>query len=44
VDTDERLSRLESQLAEYDRLISRLKQYASCFPAGRVVLKFLGIA
>jgi hypothetical protein len=44
VDTDERLTRLESRLAEHDRLISMLKQYARMFPAGRALLKALGIS
>jgi uncharacterized coiled-coil protein SlyX len=41
-DTEERLSKLEEKLAEYDRLIAGLKAYARLTPAGRVLLKALG--
>lgn len=43
MDTEERLSRIESRLAEHDRLIERLINYAKLTPAGRVVLKVLGL-
>lgn len=43
MDTEERLSRIESRLAEHDRLIERLISYAKLTPAGRVVLKVLGL-
>ena len=44
MDTDERLSRLESRLAEYDRLISALKAYARLTAGGRLLLKSLGVS
>jgi uncharacterized coiled-coil protein SlyX len=43
VDTDERLSRLESRLAEHDDLIAKLIVYAQLTPAGRMILKILGV-
>ena len=42
MDTDERLSKLEEKLAEYDKLIARLKAYARLTPTGRILLKVLG--
>lgn len=42
-DTDQRLSRLESRLAEHDRIITALKAYAKLHPAGRTLLKVLGL-
>jgi hypothetical protein len=43
MDTDERLSKLEQRLDEYERLIERLKAYARLTPTGRVLLKVLGV-
>jgi hypothetical protein len=43
MDTEERLSRLEAKLAEYDGLIARLKAYARLTPTGRILLKTLGL-
>lgn len=43
MDTDERLSRLEAKLVEYDRLVAGLKAYARLTPTGRMLLKVLGV-
>ena len=43
MDTDERLSRLESKLAEHDDLIQKLVIYAQLTPTGRMILKILGV-
>lgn len=42
MDTEERLSQIETKLAEYERLIERLKAYARLTPTGRMFLKVLG--
>lgn len=42
MDTEERLSRLEAKLAEYDRLIGALTAYARLTPVGRLLLKIVG--
>jgi hypothetical protein len=42
MDTEERLTELEAKLAEYDRLLERLKAYARLTPTGRLMLKVLG--
>jgi uncharacterized coiled-coil protein SlyX len=41
--TDERLSQLEAKIAEYERLIGKLKEYARLTPGGRLMLKVLGL-
>ena len=43
MDTDERLSKLEAKLAEYDRLIAKLKLFAKLSPTGRMLLKAVGL-
>lgn len=43
MDTEERLTKLEAKLAEYDRLITALKAYAKLTPTGRILLKVLGV-
>lgn len=43
METEERLSKLEEKLAEYDKLIDRLKQFARLSPTGRALLKVLGV-
>lgn len=40
--TEERLSRLETKVAEYESLIGKLKAYAALTPGGRMLLKILG--
>lgn len=42
MNTEERLSRLEEKMAEYETLIAKLKAYAALTPAGRMLLKVLG--
>jgi hypothetical protein len=44
MDTQERLSALEARLAEYDRLIEKLKAFARLSPAGRLLLKGMGLS
>jgi uncharacterized coiled-coil protein SlyX len=41
-DTDERLSALETRLAELENVLDRLKKYARLTPTGRVLLKIVG--
>lgn len=43
MDTDERLSSLEERLEKYDRLVQKLVAFARLSPAGRLVLKGLGL-
>jgi uncharacterized coiled-coil protein SlyX len=43
MDTDQRLERLEKRLAELDALLARLVAVARAHPAGRVLLKMLGL-
>lgn len=43
MDTDERLSRLESRLAEHESLIQKLIMFAQLTPKGRFILKVLGV-
>lgn len=40
--TDDRLAVLERKIAEHERLISVLKQYARLTPTGRALLKLMG--
>lgn len=42
MNTEERLTKLEVQMAEYETLIAKLKAYAVLTPAGRMLLKILG--
>jgi len=43
MDTEERLSALERKLESYDALLAKLKAYARLHPAGRLLLKGLGL-
>jgi hypothetical protein len=42
-DTEERLTALERKLAEHEALITKLIAYARLYPAGRLLLKGLGL-
>lgn len=43
MDTDERLAVLERKVSEHEALIAKLAAYARLYPAGRVLLKVLGL-
>ena len=43
MDTDERITQLEKRLEKYDRLVEKLVAFARLSPAGRLVLKGLGL-
>ncbi len=42
-DTEERLSALERKLAEHEALIAKLAAYARLTPAGRLILRVVGL-
>jgi hypothetical protein len=44
VNTDERLGALETKMADLERKLSLLVQFAKLHPAGRAMLKMMGIA
>jgi uncharacterized coiled-coil protein SlyX len=43
MNTEERLSALEEKQAEHEALIAKLAAYARLTPAGRVILKVIGL-
>lgn len=43
MDTEERVALLEKRLAEHDRLIQKLVAIAKLTPAGRMLLKAVGL-
>lgn len=44
MNTEERLSALETKLAEHEKLITKLRAYAVLTPGGRMILKVLGLS
>lgn len=43
MDTEQRLKRLEAQMARYDKMLTFLILYAKTTPTGRRLLKIAGI-